>query len=167
MLTETDYAYAAGIVDGEGCILIRRTKPSGGYQNVRHTLTVSVEMSEIETVQFLSQLFNKPYQCRDRGPGRKVLYVVAWSSNLAVEMLRKILPYMRGKKKQALTAIEFWENTRRECKPGVWLTEQELGTRDQYRHRLQVLKHRRNQEGSETTRVSFPAITPCTSVRHL
>ena len=107
----TDYAWAAGIIDADGSIYLRKRY---GHPKVYYMLFVVVGQSGIEkpkVIQRLQDLFSgtldSPQQ--DARIGR----LPKWSWHLhaafAEEFLRQILPYLVGKQDQAEVAIEYRE----------------------------------------------------------
>jgi hypothetical protein len=102
-----DAAWAAGVVEGEGCIRLQVSDVtdtrSGKRIKNRVTMSVSVSMKDAAVVARLYELFGGWTATRPDG-----LAAVTWSSNRAAWVLARLLPYMRGDKKpQAELAIEF------------------------------------------------------------
>jgi len=93
-MTETEAAYLAGIVDGEGCIMIvqPRNKP-----------VLTVKMSSIETIKFVADHFvSNVYIADDRHlPGKqnnKILYYARVQGKKAIKVLESIYKFMITKK---------------------------------------------------------------------
>lgn len=116
MASETDYAWAAGIIDGEGAILMTRNAPG---TNRRKTLSfqvrISVRMTHNETIRRLGRIFGgtiKGAKARDPKRHRPTLdwYV---GDLLTVDVLTKVLPYLTTKREQADLVLEF----RQRCFP--------------------------------------------------
>lgn len=107
-----DAAYAAGILDGEGCLDIHYDKRNNSfYPRVR------VEMTQYETVQWL----------QDRWPGVKVQFVTR-KKNLnhsatfrwcvqgpkSLDFIKEVLPFLQAKKQEAELFLQFpYEDTPR------------------------------------------------------
>lgn len=109
LMKKTELAWAAGIVDGEGCVTISHVpaKRQKGCLNDRHALYLKVTMGDKPTVDRLHKLF---------GIGSVQIniqkkYNTAWSwlccSRDAGIALRKLLPYLVTKRAETLLAIEF------------------------------------------------------------
>ena len=130
-----DLAYAAGIVDGEGCI--------GIYGKVNtHMLIVKVGMCEPQAVDFLIEKFealSNPYNNRF-GP----VYRAAFTGPKAYAFLCLIRPYLRVKRTQADVAIEFWEG--KGNYKGYKIAPEELARRVDYELRLKALKPRSSRQ---------------------
>lgn len=109
LMKKTDLAYAAGIIDGEGCIGIwKRKLKQNGKEYPYRSLSVSVAMTEQWVPTWLQFAF-----------GGSVIYFKAkqenhnpywqWNitSNKALEFLRLILPYLKIKRPHAELGISF------------------------------------------------------------
>lgn len=107
-MSETDLAYAAGLMDGEGCIHIARSRNS-------YTLQITFNQTDSIIAPWLYAHFNGYLY---KYPKDNYQYH-EWSifSNKAVDFLKKILPYLTLKKDQAKLAIQFQEerNARGHC----------------------------------------------------
>ena len=92
-LSETDKAYLAGIIDGEGCITV---------------LTVAVVMNDKEAVQMLYDAFGGCLFFVKRGNAK---WHDSWrwavKQRKAAVALEAFLPYLRVKDRQAQIALEF------------------------------------------------------------
>lgn len=99
-----DLAYAAGIIDGEGCICIgcsltRRKTPV-------YSFVVEVQMSDREAIDWLHKTFGGSlYEYLKFG--RRKVYRWQVGTNNAKRFLMTVIPYLKVKQKQAELAIEF------------------------------------------------------------
>lgn len=147
-ISKTDKAYLAGVIDGEGSISINRSTrgAAGGTSRgsdgrIRYSLTLGVEMCDIEPVTFFADLFGRSVLFRKdtlHGKTRNQPLFGAFASGTeAQSILEELLPYLRGKKKQALIALEFpiGESTH-------VATEDELAQRDTLMLAIRKLHHR-------------------------
>lgn len=103
-MIETDNAYAAGVVDGEGCIQINATP--------KHTwLAISVANSDPRVCVWLAERYGgKVHQDKPRvrnGKPTRVMYSWQVGSATAGEFLKAIHPYLVIKKEQADIALAF------------------------------------------------------------
>jgi len=107
-------AYTAGIVDGEGCILIaRNTKRKTG--KTYHQLQVVVASSNLWLCEWLKMQYggsitNDKRYLRRSAISKSVIYKWFLTSNAASQFIKMILPYLYLKKPQAELAINFQEN---------------------------------------------------------
>jgi len=113
-MLDIDLAYAAGIIDGEGCIYISRHKRIN-RENFTLALKVNVIMCDLEVIDWFKKTFNgdlfgggvykmppnkKSNQCRPS-------YMWGISNSGAINFLKMVLPYLKLKTKQAQEAIKF------------------------------------------------------------
>lgn len=104
-MTVGDLAYAAGIIDGEGCIVGKRgtSRFRGQYT---YNVSILVGMTDFEAVDWLFTTFGGyiyTYQYSNRRPIRR------WGKDGAAcqEFLKLVLPYLKVKRDQAQAAIDF------------------------------------------------------------
>lgn len=104
-MQETDLAYIAGIVDGEGCIRIKRTKPYRhltGRQNAAYHAVVQIRMVDEDAIRFIAESLGgwyyveKPHSAKGRP-----LFCYSVSNAAAERVLRTLRPYLRVKAEQA------------------------------------------------------------------
>ncbi len=99
-------AYAAGIIDGEGCIRVSRHNPQGN----RGILEIYVSNTNEWLCYWLqSQFGGNVYTQKSINPLWKRAYRWRLASNYALEFLRLILPYLQIKKQHAEIVIKFQE----------------------------------------------------------
>uniref|UniRef100_A0A6H2A3W2 Putative HNH homing endonuclease n=1 Tax=viral metagenome TaxID=1070528 RepID=A0A6H2A3W2_9ZZZZ len=100
-------AYAAGIVDGEGCISIGG-KSLGAGKPRRLIMLLSVVNTNEWLIRWLKMQFggnirsNKP-----TNPRAKLKWIWRVESKKASEIIKLIMPYLQIKRPQAELAIEF------------------------------------------------------------
>lgn len=114
-----DLIYIAGLFDGEGCVNIYQINTDYMKQKERRkvpkwVLSVTIYNCDFEIINWLYESFGGYLQRRVRNnPKWRQNYAWKLSANKALEFLKRIEPYLRIKKEQALTAIEFQENQSR------------------------------------------------------
>lgn len=109
MITETNLAYIAGMLDGEGCISINKRKDKeykrghSFYANLRITNTYLPVLLWIQD-QFggLGSIVEQP-----RKENRKRCWQWKVATNQAAAVCKMLLPYLRIKKRQAEILVEF------------------------------------------------------------
>jgi hypothetical protein len=116
MLTDTQAAWFAGFVDGEGTIGLQRIKRvlSDGRQVFQYMPKMSVANTHLPTIRLIAKITNGarsqwPLQNRKNSilkdgsviGNYKQCYCVQWSAERARILLREILPFLVTKKKQA------------------------------------------------------------------
>lgn len=108
MRSETDKAYMAGFVDGEGHIGIGVLASKTGRG--RHTLTVTIVNTHIPTLEKLAEIWDgKVLGFRKRNTKRawKQIADLRWSTKSAALMLLEIQPYLITKPEQCRVALDF------------------------------------------------------------
>ena len=101
-MTSIDAAYIAGILDGEGSIMIP-SRSSGGA-----SLRVSISNTDYGLMEWIraTALGGKIYaKSRTGSLGTKPIYMVVWGGQRALDFLKQVVPYMRVKRMQAEAAL--------------------------------------------------------------
>ena len=110
-VTQNDYAWAAGIFDGEGCINISKQKPCNGMKNPSYVLRIQIAMCHKKTVYKLLEIFpeGKVYaiERRKHHPNYKDQWRFAIQSHNCKNFLTKILPYSVTKLDQLNLGLEY------------------------------------------------------------
>lgn len=110
MLTKTDLAYTAGIIDGEGSIRIQKHRRVDYYQGHHYCMVVAVCMCDMAVPTWLHLKFGgslNSYKGRKQGYKREYHWTITTKN--AKKFLELILPYLKQKQGQARVAIEFQE----------------------------------------------------------
>ena len=101
-------AWAAGILDGEGCITMNRQRPgTGGRINPSHRLFVKVTMGHRPTVDRLREIFGVGSVHVQRSARWNDAYSWWVASRQAGFVLRTVRPYLVTKAAEAELAMEF------------------------------------------------------------
>lgn len=109
---QLEYAWAAGFVDGEGCIRVRTD----------YTLVLQVRQCNIEPINKFTVIFGmgKVHGSIPENPRHKPYWNWMCINQQAKDVLQIMLPYMVVKRQQALLAIHYAQlPSRRELKLGV------------------------------------------------
>jgi hypothetical protein len=144
-VSPTDLAWAAGLVDGEGCISIDRQRADRKRGEVRskHRLKLRVQMTHPATINRLADLFRRGSILSPRRTYELCADKVCWSvsGSAAYYCLTLIRPYLFTKRAEAEVAIEFFEWNREVSVPGRNGTSPEVvAKRDDYYWRIRDLK---------------------------
>lgn len=138
MQSETDKAYIAGLVDGEGHIAINlRSGQWSGHQVVVKITNTNAAVLERIAVDYGATV-GKPIARN----GWKPVVNIHWSANRAVEFLRAIRPYLRIKAEIADVALAFAETIRRPDAKARAITAEEWAYREQLRLQIRTLNLR-------------------------
>ena len=145
MRTETDRAYMAGFVDGEGHIGIGLLSTNTGRK--RHTLNVTVTNTHIEALNELSEIWGpKVVNLRQRQDNWRPTGDIKWNTGAAAEMLRELQPYLRIKKEQCRIALEYAETINRPRFHAKYVEQDVWEERERLRLEIRALNSRRPAE---------------------
>lgn len=100
-LESTELAYAAGIIDGEGCIRVNKQGTR------RHVVRVHVTNTDLRLVNWLRERFGGYIWTEDGHymPNAKIRHVWEVSALKAAAFLEIVYPYLMLKKEQAEIAL--------------------------------------------------------------
>ena len=113
-LTETEKAYLAGLIDGEGTIgLFNRERTNVQvcipYVAVSNTNTLMRDWLK-ERIPFGG--WGNPGRSASRDNRWKLCYSVLWSSMSGIAILEAVMPYLVLKKKNAQWVLGYWRSER-------------------------------------------------------
>ena len=142
---QTLIGWAAGFIDGEGCILVMKNKPHNGVSPIYY-LRLKATSTRLEPLLRLKSLFGGSIsENKFKNPGSKWKRVFNWviHGERATLCLEKILPYLTIKVKQAKLGLELQnlKRTKRHQKT-VALTDGELKRRESIFQEMKVLNER-------------------------
>jgi len=141
-MKKIDLAYTAGIIDGEGCIHIRRQRDKRYHSCFKYGLMVSVASTDEWLCKWLQMCWGGSVRyCQKANPKWRPHWIWQLSSRQANSLLKVIVPYMRIKRPQAEVAIGFQDRQRQ----GVNLTDASEVIKEADRLRLQQLKRLRQE----------------------
>lgn len=108
---DTDLAYIAGIVDGEGCIRIKKSNPNPGIRvTPGYHAAIQIRMVDESAISFIQQVLGGSYYKESApAPNRRPLFLYAAQNLIAERVLRKILPFLKVKRKQAELVLSLVE----------------------------------------------------------
>ena len=109
-MKDTELAYMAGILDGEGCISITKIRASNtNLHNLSYGLQVRVGMVDKSIPLLFYYAFGGSFRQRKYSHKEyKNQWLWGVSGKLAIRSLEMLLPYLRSKKNEAELAIKFW-----------------------------------------------------------
>lgn len=138
-----ELGWAAGFVDGEGCITAVRQK----YKNPKHRgirLRMHIGQNDLASLQHLQRILDvKSYinQVKWNSTQTRPVYALSIDGRHALEALYILEPFLYRKKHQARACFELWEHGKMDERPGrrgvspkVW------AIREYYLKRLQRMK---------------------------
>lgn len=149
-LTTAHWAYAAGIVDGEGCITIKRTKRVGTFGRPRYIANISVVNSNRAMIDWLHDHFGGSFfERKKQSDFHKRTWAWDASARIAVEFCKGISPYLIAKREQAEILLDLMAGPRTQA---ISASEAELSRREVLAQRIRVLNRKGDpQRLSEAT----------------
>lgn len=113
-MRKVDLAYAAGIIDGEGCISIIKNKDPRCRRGFSYRMNVQVGMGYKEIPEWLYKSFGGRLNIvkREYATYRREISMWGLSAQEALRFLYLISPYLKEKSEQAKIAIEFQKGKR-------------------------------------------------------
>ena len=111
MTKTTQLAYCAGIIDGEGCIRVKRTeweRYRGDRKTPGYHASIQVKMVNRDAMDFLAEVLSGTVRVEKRGQSnRRPLYQWSLADLKAETALHMLLPFLRMKKPQAQLLIRL------------------------------------------------------------
>lgn len=102
-LSETEIAYIAGLIDGEGCIGITYRKESDSFES-----HFGIRMTDTIIIPWLSEKLDVSYRLSKRNhPIWKDIFYLRLSGKTGIAIVITILPFLKLKKRQAELFIEL------------------------------------------------------------
>lgn len=143
-----ELAYAAGLIDGEGCIGTYWNKVYKNYQ-----LRITVEMVDPEGLEHLHSLFGGRfyYKPANKSANRRARHLWMVFNSEAESALNKLLFYLKIKNKQASIALTCDWHSFNSNNP---LTTEELNKRHEANERIKQYNKRGFNEGIESKRLN-------------
>jgi hypothetical protein len=107
--TVEERAYIAGLLDGEGCIHIKRQpRRAGAKERIEYGLRVTIEMTKSESLfTGLAKRFGGSIHFRRRSKSNLVQWAWIMTGKTARAFLESIGPFVRIKKLEVSKALEF------------------------------------------------------------
>lgn len=106
----TGLSYAAGLLDGEGCIHIARQSHRGSRYGHIYRLVVSVAQNHLRSLldfQDFVGIAGRLYTVKRQGTTNRDSYTLTYDGTTAEAVLRVLLPYLGRKADEAAVALAF------------------------------------------------------------
>lgn len=146
-----DWAWLAGIIEGEGCFSLSRTRRTGrGFIHYSPMLFVSNTDKQMtdECLRIAGRGFSQVYERSSYNKNWKQSYRVGWSSKRhLLYILPRILPYLRTdqKKNQAILLLEIAQRSNSYANRKEKTYEEIVWFEEAYA-KLRLLKERKSTE---------------------
>ena len=142
---DTDYAWAAGFIDGEGTITLKRYKSHYTTRKIHYQPYVCLGQANYdghyEAVRHLQKLFGGSLSTWKNKPPREETLSWVVVSRQAVDCLKKIRPYLIAKSKHADLLISYYETAG--LRKSYRITDEELAKREKIWSKMRSM----NQKG--------------------
>lgn len=103
-----DLAYAAGIIDGEGCIYTRVYMPKQGRDNISTILQLQLTMCSETVVAWFAKMFGGDvFVSQPPSANRRTRFTWQFRGRIVGKVLESLLPYLKEKRQRAILAIEL------------------------------------------------------------
>lgn len=109
LIEETDWAYFAAIIDGEGTITLKAINFKGRNSNGWYGLVLSVTNCNEDLIDWIVDNFGGFKYCGDKGGNRRPHFIWAINGKNSKDVLEGCLPYLKIKLIHAELALEFLE----------------------------------------------------------
>lgn len=114
---DTNIIWAAGFMDGEGTITIKRYRRNGRvvYQPYISCVQAAKTQANIDAIKILQQLFGGSTSRYLQKPDGMRLDTIMWSAvaQNALEAVKKLRPYLKIKGPQADLLIEYYSSIKK------------------------------------------------------
>jgi hypothetical protein len=110
--TDVDLAYCAGLIDGEGCIRVKRTKAYAcqGRVTVGYHAQIQIRMVDETAIRFIAETLGGWYYAEKAHLAKgRPLFCYQASDRRAETILRALLPYLRVKRACAENVLALRE----------------------------------------------------------
>jgi hypothetical protein len=134
--------WAAGFLDGEGCIHIARQR----YRTARadtYRLGVHMGQNDRDTLEYFRAVvgIDAPIFAVKRCPShRRQCYTLNYTGKRALQLLVMLTPYLQRKRREAKAAQAFWSESRVEHSGGKRLEPEVVARREHFFDLLKSLK---------------------------
>ena len=143
-LTETESAYIAGFIDGEGCIgLSDRGKEARKERDLVYIMKISISNTNRDVLEWIRlRIGHGSIYVSKKTKGHKQSYQWTMVGRRCVDLLEWIYPYLKVKRLQAEVLFEFAETMRPPGNVKFWFKEDALVERQVLKNRITDLNMR-------------------------
>jgi len=136
--------YLAGIIDGEGSIMVKKQKQSRNLNwNPTFEVGIRVGMTYKPIIETLYKTFGGSFFEEKRNKYKTIYRWNVWGNTKVLPILKALKPHLRVKKEQTILAIQLLENRVNGYKTrtgrGTWLTKEELQFRNDIHEKVKAL----------------------------
>lgn len=155
-IQDTDLAYAAGVIDSDGCIHVNQRRTTSGGYTYAVAVTVSLKFDPVPL--WFASLFGGPVYRREQSrPGYPPMWNWRLDCRKAANFLEMILPYLKIKRVRAEAAIRLARAAR--IRGQNWKSRRNI-TQEEYRERATLALIIRNENKNTNARVWSDIVFP-------
>lgn len=139
---EIDLAWAAGFIDGEGCVRIAKNVSHSRVNPIYH-VEMAISQNRLDALEHCQKVIGVQSSiCRfpDRESFRRPVYLLTYLCANARDALTLLQPYLVRKKAEAMLAIEFALRLQVPRSGRTPHTPEEIAIREEYYRRMKELK---------------------------
>lgn len=114
-------AWAAGFVDGEGCISIVKQRYRDPKRKLSYRLGFSIMQNDLEVLEHfrVGMGITEPiYKVKRLPQHSRQVYTLICSGKNALRLITTLLPFLVRKREEAQTAVAYWEDCMGGKRPG-------------------------------------------------
>ena len=114
-------AWAAGFVDGEGCISIFKQRYRDPKRKLSYRLGFCIMQNDLEVLEHfrVGMGITEPiYKVKRRPQHSRQVYTLICSGKNALRLITTLLPFLVRKREEAQTAVAYWEDCMGGKRPG-------------------------------------------------
>jgi len=152
---KTDLAYAAGIIDADGCIHIGKLHDNRRKGRPHYSLYVKLAQTDNEAVNWISETFGgsvRSYFYKGKNyHGTKPMNIWNLYGQKAIDFLNIIKPYMKIKTKQieiagSFSKVRFFNNRSRRKGRFMAMPDDVMEQKEKFRVQMSLANQRRKSE---------------------
>jgi hypothetical protein len=136
-------AWAAGFIDGEGCIHIIR-QPYGKDRKINYRLRMHIAQANLEVLELLKEFIGVHgviHKLRRGLSTNKQVYALHYDGRHALDAIERVKPYLIRKLYEAKAAKLFWEEGKLDLRTGRKPVPEDLmNIREKWCMKMQKLK---------------------------
>ena len=164
-MKQTDLAWAAGFLDGEGSVRIRRLPGAMAGRPTFYGLSLSASQVEREPLDKLRGLFGGSIHLQQPSPRQSAnaspYYNWMVTGRTAAAAIRVLLPYFTVKRERAVLGLEFQSHIR--TRTGrISIRPEELALREMYFEKMRILNLRLMARRTAAETKSEDSLSPTT-----
>ena len=137
-----DHAWAAGFVDGEGCVRIAKNVSHGRVNPIYH-VEMAISQNRLDTLEHCQKVIGVQSSiCKfpDRKSFRRPVYLLTYLCANACDALTLLQPYLVRKQAEAMLALEFALRLQLRRGGRTPHSAEEIAIREEYYRRMKELK---------------------------